>query len=122
VKLVNQGACETALEKAGEAIRAAPGWSGGYALRATLLLAVSRHREALADLRHAAYLAPEELLLRFFCATTLRAARLAEQARAEARALAERLRQMPAATLLEDGRTTVAELLGAALELTEEGR
>jgi chemotaxis protein methyltransferase CheR len=121
-KLGNLGASEAALGKAGELIRLAPDWSAGYALRATLLLAASRHREALADLRHAAYLAPEELQLRFLCATTLRAAQLADQARAEARALADRLRQMPPAALLEDGRTTVAELLGAALELAEEGR
>ncbi|MBI5546309.1 MAG: hypothetical protein HY901_20675 [Deltaproteobacteria bacterium] len=123
VELGNQnGSSPLALEEASFVVEAAPEWSAGYALRATLLLAASRHREAVADLRRAVYLAPEDLPVRFLYATALRAAGLGEQARAEAQELLARLEKGPSGRVLEDGRTTAAELVGAARELLEEGR
>ncbi|HEY3445667.1 MAG TPA: CheR family methyltransferase [Myxococcales bacterium] len=122
VQLGDRGSVDDALDLATRVIGAAPSWSAGYVLRANLLLACARHREATADLRHAVYLSPQELLPRFLCAAALRAAKQVRQAAAEARELVARLRRLPGTALLEDGRTTAAELLAGALDLLEDDR
>lgn len=117
VELGDRGALPQALQAVQQAIAASPADGSGYALRATLLIAASRSHEAIADLRHALYLAPDAHLSRFLYATTLQAVGRPDQGAAEARELVTRLERQPRGERLEDGHTTVAELLAAARSL-----
>ena len=118
-RLGDTGSSQRALAAASRAIELAPARGAGYVLRGTLLLAEARHAEAVADLRRAVFLAPDDLLARFLYAQALRAAGLPSQGRAETRELLARLAARRPASLLSDGRTTVGELLAAARQFLE---
>lgn len=118
-RLGEPGRLDQVLAAVTRAIELAPARPAGYVLRASVLLAGARWLEAIADLRRALLLAPDDLLARFLYAQALQAAGLPGQGRAEMNEVLDRLASWRPAALLSDGRTTAEELLAAAQDFLE---
>lgn len=94
-------------------IEQTPAAAHGYSTRGRLYLSVQRADDAVSDFRSALYLAPGDLVTRFWYATALQRAGKAKQARTQALHLTEELEQLAADELLSDGSTRAANLLQA---------
>lgn len=105
------GDTKRALELACAMVEADPGSPSPYLLRGQLQLATMQVGSALEDLRRAVYLAPDNILARFWYASALQVAGEARRTLAQLSELERRIADASETDLAEDGRTPVRSLL-----------
>ncbi len=116
----DRGDLPTALEAATRLIEAEPETAGGYLVRGQLRFAAGEVPLALNDLRRAVYLAPNHCVARYWYGIALRSEGWTDLALVQFSALRALLRSEYLDKRVEDGETTVSELLDAVRLMQED--
>lgn len=111
--LGDKGNLQGALEAISRQIAGSPEAPAGYLVRGQIRLAADAIDTALADLRRAVFLQPDDRIARYWLSVALRAAGLAGQAMTQLSELKRALGAVAEQQLLEDGATSAGELLRA---------
>ncbi len=119
LSLADRGNYIDAMAAANGLVERHPHGKSGYLVRGQIHLASDELDDAIADLRRASFIDPDDAMVRYWYALSLQKSGAARRSLIQINNLVSRLTKMHLEAVLEDGNTTARELLGAARHLKE---